>query len=300
MGLLAGVGAFMWWGFAPVYFRLVDHINPWVVLAHRGLWSAVLLGVVLLASGRWHIMRKALGSPRMLIGHALATVLIAANWFCFIYTVQHRMVLYASLGYFLNPLLSVALGVVVLGERLGRTQELCVVLAGVGVAWYALALGQMPWMALAMAGSFALYGLLRKRLAVNAMVGVWAETMLMVPAALVVMALIPHYRLAEGTAAATSATAVLAAADLALLALSGIVTALPLVLFGLAAARLRLSTVGLLQYLAPTVHFLLATLVYDEPFDAARLVAFGFIWSALLLFSTQGLVRRRVSLRPMA
>ncbi len=287
-GILFGLAAYGWWGFVPLYFKAVAQVTPLEVLAHRILWSLVLLLSLLLLRGRLHLFRSLLRDRRTLAVLGLTTLLIAANWLVFIWAVANDHVLQASFGYFITPLLNVLLGVVVLKERLRRSQALAVVLAGLGVLWLSLRLGGLPVISLTLAASFSLYGLLRKLIRPDGTLGLAAETLLLAPAALAWLLV------REGTAG----TAFLhdGAGTALLLAAGGIVTALPLIWFAEAARRLRYATVGFLQYLSPTLQFLLAVVLFHEPFTASHAVAFGLIWAALGLYSWDAL--RHVGPRP--
>ena len=276
-GVAYGLAAYLWWGFGPVYFKAVSHVPALEVLAHRVLWSAALLVVLMLALGRRADLGAALRNRRTRLTLMGSMSLVAVNWFVFIWAVNHGHVLQASLGYFVNPLLNVALGTVFLRERLRRPQVVAVALALVGVVWLSVGLGEPPTIALLLAGSFGFYGLLRKTVAADGMTGLTAETVMLLPAALAYLAYLGasgHLVFAHhdrGT-------------DLLLVA-AGAVTALPLLWFANAARRLRYATVGLLQYLAPTGQFLLAVAVYGEAFTRAHLVSFAFIWAGLALYS---------------
>lgn len=276
-GVAYGLAAYLWWGFGPVYFKAVSHVPALEVLAHRVLWSAALLVVLMLALGRRADLGAALRNRRTRLTLMGSMSLVAVNWFVFIWAVNHGHVLQASLGYFVNPLLNVALGTVFLRERLRRPQVVAVALALVGVVWLSVGLGEPPTIALLLAGSFGFYGLLRKTVAADGMTGLTAETVMLLPAALAYLAYLGasgHLVFAHhdrGT-------------DLLLVA-AGAVTAFPLLWFANAARRLRYATVGLLQYLAPTGQFLLAVAVYGEAFTQAHLVSFAFIWAGLALYS---------------
>jgi chloramphenicol-sensitive protein RarD len=275
-GVVYGVLSYGLWGLIPLYFKLVDRAWPLEVLAQRVIWSWVLLAIVITLVGRWRDVAPAIRSKSVLPALAASTLLLAFNWFVYIYAVTTNQVVEASLGYFLNPLVNVLLGVVILGERLRRWQTASVVLAGVGVA----ILGA-PWIAVSLAVTFAFYGLVRKQTAVDGLLALFVETLLLVPAALALV----------GYLQATGASAFVAS-DLAMcatLAASGVVTCIPLLLFGAAARRLKLATLGILQYLAPTTQFLLAVFLFDEPLSTAKLVALCFIWSAVALYALESL-----------
>ncbi len=282
-GVAYAVSTYLAWGLLPLYFKALRPVPAIEVLAHRVVWSLLLLAaVVAVRSGA-----KALAAPfRRLPILAVTTLLIGTNWLVYIWAVQSGRVLEASLGYFVNPLVNVLLGVAFLGETLSGRQRAAVALAGAGVSVLVVRAGTIPWIALALAATFGLYGLLRKRAAIDPVGGLLAETALLAPAAVVFL----------GWRAATGAGAFGTAAGTSLLlAAAGPITALPLVGFGLAVHRLRLSTMGLVQYLAPTGQFLLAVLLYREPFGPAHAVAFALIWTSLGLYSWDAIARARAA-----
>ncbi len=275
-GIIYGVLAYGSWGLIPLYFKLVAEVPPPEVLAERVVWSFVFLAAVVTLLGRWPDVRTALAVRRIQLTLCISTLLLSLNWFTFIYAVSTNQVVEASLGYFLNPLVNVLLGVVILKESLRPWQIVSIVLAAVGVA----VLGA-PLIAVALAVSFAFYGLLRKNAAVDGLVGLLIETVLLVPLAL---AYIAYLESSEGS--------LFAAGDWQLrgkLMASGIVTAVPLLLFTAAARRLRYSTLGFLQYLAPTLQFLLAVFLFHEELSTAKVVALAFIWTAVVVYAVDSL-----------
>ncbi|MFO0966489.1 MAG: EamA family transporter RarD [Gemmataceae bacterium] len=277
-GLVYGLVAYGWWGLVPLYFRLlIGRVGSFDILAHRILWSMVFLALVLRVTGRWVKVRKVLRLRPVVLVLAVTTVLIAVNWLCYILAVEWRQVVQASLGYFITPLVSVVLGMVFLKERLRRLQGLALVLAATGVLGLALLVGDWPWIALALAFSFSFYGLLRKRLPIDGLVGLSVETMFLVPPALLFFAI--SWLITPADAWEFDLGFAL------LLACSGVITAVPLLCFGQAAQRLPLSTLGFLQYISPTVQFFLAVLVFHEDFTLEQLYCFLFIWSGLVLFT---------------
>ena len=285
-GGLFAAAAFGLWGGFPVYFKAVAAADPAEVLAHRIFWSVVFVAVLLAAARRFGAVRKAFADRRCLLALAGSAVLVTINWGVFIWAVSIGEILQSSLGYYINPLVSVFLGVVFLGERLARTQWLAIALAATGVGVMVVQVGVVPWIALALAFSFAGYGLIRKLAPVDALTGLFVETLLMAPfAAAYLIYLWGAGGLSFGAAGWGFS---------ALLALAGVITALPLILFAAGARRLRLSSIGLFQYIAPTGHFLLAVLVYGETFTATHATTFGLIWLALGLYSLAGLRRRAV------
>jgi chloramphenicol-sensitive protein RarD len=284
-GLLYGIGAYGFWGIVPLYFRALKDVCPEELLAHRIVWSTVLLAGLLSAMRRWGEFRRCLRSPRTRWTLALTTVLIAANWYCYIWAATHEQLVQASLGYFIAPLASAALGMLVLHERLRRAQQIALALAAAGVLILSAQSGQVPWIALALAGTFSLYGLLRKTVAADALTGLAAESLLLTPLAAGYLAL----TLIEGRAAFGSVSRSI---DLLLLAAS-VVTVFPLYCFAQAARRLRLTTIGFLQYLSPTGQLLLAVLFLGEPFQVEKLYGFVPIWLALALYSYDAMTTYR-------
>jgi len=276
IGVAYGLAAFLSWGFIALYFKAVSSVTPMEVMAHRIVWSGVLLVAWLASRGRFGELTSALRTPRVLRVLAITAALIFFNWFVFIWAVSNGHVLQCSLGYFINPLVNVLLGVVVLKERLRRVQIISVALAVVGVAALAVGTGQVPGIALGLALSFGTYGLLRKTVNAAGVVGLAAETLLLMPLALGYLALLASRdALQFGDQAQMSW----------LLAAGGVVTALPLVWFANAARRLRYATVGFLQYIAPSLQFMLAVTAFGESFTSAHALSFGLIWSALGLYS---------------
>lgn len=279
-GLLAALAAYLAWGVLPIYFKALGPVPPPEILAHRIAWSVLLLGGILWWRGRLGLLAQARRVPGWLLA---STLLIAANWLTYIWAVTSGHMLEASLGYYVNPLVNVLLGVALLGERLSRARAAAVALAAAGVAVLVVRLGTLPWVALTLAVTFALYGLARKRAGLDPMAGLLAETALLAPAALGLLA----WRAADGSGVFGRALG-----QSALLACAGAVTAVPLVWFAMGVQRLPLSTMGFLQYLSPTLQFLLAVLLYGERFTPAHAAAFGLIWLALGLVSWEAWRRR--------
>ncbi|WP_225911610.1 EamA family transporter RarD [Desulfuromonas versatilis] len=276
-GVFFGLAAYLIWGFFPAYFKALAQVPPLEVLAHRIFWSAALLLILVFAMGRRQALAAAFADRATLRILTCSTLLIAANWLIFIYAVAAGQVLQSSLGYFITPLINVALGFVFLKERLRPLQNLSLLLAVAGVLILTLSYGQVPWIALALAGSFGTYGLLRKTANIDALLGLTVETCLLAPLAL-------GYLLVVGAGGEGR----FLGADLSLnllLPLAGVVTSLPLLLFAGAARRLRLATIGFLQYITPSLHLLLAVAAFGEAFTLVHLVTFACIWSGLVLFS---------------
>ncbi len=289
-GVAYGLSAYLLWGFLPVYFKLLSEVLPTEVVAQRILWSGVLLAGLIVAARRWPQLRAAFGNPKALKLLAGSAILIGVNWLIYIWAINNDHVLAGSLGYFLNPLVNVVMGVLILKEGLTRAQAVAVGLAGMGVAVLAIGAASGLWISLALALSFATYGLIRKVAPVDSLEGLTVETVLLAPVAAGYL-----FWLSSTGAARFSSELDLSV----LLALGGVVTATPLLLFAAAARRLQYSTLGLLQYIAPTIQFLLAVLVFGEPLTTAHLICFAFIWSGLAVYAVDGLRRAsRVSAAP--
>ena len=284
-GFAYAVAAFVFWGFVPVYFKAVRHVAPLEVLAHRIVWSVPLVAVLITLSRGWGALAVVVRSPRILRMLFASAVLVAINWLTFITAIGAGKILETSLGYYINPLVSVVLGVVFLGERLRRWQTVAVGLAAGGTAILAFGLGRPPWVALILAFSFGFYGLLRKIAGVGALGGLLIETTLLFPVAL---AYLVHRSLTGQSAFGSDAPG-----TSALLIFAGVVTAVPLIWFAAAARRLPYATVGIVQYLAPSLSFALATVVYGEPFTRIHAWTFACIWAAVALFIGGSVVRRR-------
>jgi chloramphenicol-sensitive protein RarD len=288
-GVLYGLAAYLWWGLAPLYFKAVAHVPPAEILAHRVLWSSALLALILWRRREVRTLAPVVRNRRLLATLAASTVLIAVNWFVFIWAIANDHLLQASLGYFINPLVNVLLGVTILKEKLRPSQAAALGLAAAGVALMGLRVGGIPAVSLILAFSFALYGLLRKQTPVGGVVGLAVETGLLAPVALL-------YLVWLGGEGRLVFSRLDARTDL-LLAASGIVTALPLVWFANAARRLKLSTIGILQYLSPSLQFVLAVAAFGEPFTFGELVSFGLIWAALAVYTFDALRRSPGRLR---
>ncbi len=284
-GLLYGLAAYGFWGLMPLYFWLVGTVAPLEILAHRIVWSVVLVAVILTVWRRWPDLTATLRSGRTVRLLLASAFLVAVNWLVYIYGVSTQRVLQTSLGYFINPLLSVVLGIVFFRERLRPWQWIALGLAVVGLGYLIVMVGELPWIALAVAGTFALYGLVRKTAPVDGLIGLAIETMLLAPAAL--------GGLTVGMTTGTASFGNNEWTTDGLLLLSGVVTTIPLLCFGQAARKLRLSTLGFLQYLAPTMQFLLALWVFGEPFPPPLRVSFGFIWAALVVFTVDAIRAHR-------
>ncbi|MCE4553206.1 EamA family transporter RarD [Pelomonas cellulosilytica] len=291
-GILYALGAYLSWGLFPLYFRQIAAIPALQIVAHRTLWSLAFVAVVLLVTGRLAWLRDVSGATWRRF--TVSALLIAVNWLTYVWAVGHGHVIDASLGYFINPLVNVALGFAVLHERPRPVQWAAVALATFGVVWLTVAAGRLPWVALLLAASFGLYGLMRKTAALGALEGLSLEALLLSPLALAALLLAWQ----AGELAGQTAT------DWAWLIGTGPVTAGALLLFAAGARRIPLATMGIVQYVSPSLQFLLGVFLFKEPMDATRLVAFGFIWAALGVYSAEGLwqnqrARRAAPARPL-
>lgn len=280
-GLAYALAAFLIWGLFPLYFHALSHVPAIEVLAHRVLGSALLLVGWAVFAGRLGAIAGEFMSARRLLFYSFTTLLISANWWIFIWAIQHGRVLEASLGYYINPLVNVVLGVLFLKETLNRRQWLAIALAAFGVLWLVAVQGQLPWVSLSLALSFGGYALVRKMAGFDAITGLTVETLLLAPLALLALAfwqIDGSLVFAQGGLGSDGKT------DYLLLA-AGLATVAPLICFLEAGLRLRLATLGIIQYLTPSLHFLLAVLVLGEPFDSSRGLTFVFIWLALIVYS---------------
>jgi chloramphenicol-sensitive protein RarD len=286
-GILYGISAYLMWGFFPLYFKALQSVPALEIMFHRVVWSFLFLAGVILVKKEWSNFKVELRKPRVVAIYALAAVLLAANWLVYIFGINSGQVVETSLGYFINPLFSVALGMIFLGEKLRPIQWLPIGLATAGVIYLTIQVGTLPWIALALAFTFGFYGLLKKIAPLGALHGLTLETTILFLPALGYLL----YAESQGNAAFGHASWSVTL----LLALTGVVTAIPLLLFAAAARAVPLYMIGILQYIAPTGQFLLGVLVFGEAFTSARLIGFSIIWFALLLYSVESyLARRRV------
>jgi chloramphenicol-sensitive protein RarD len=285
LGVLYGLAAYGLWGVFPLFFKALFayEATPLEILAHRAIWSFLFLAVIVTAQRRWRELIAAFRTPRVLAMLAASTFLIAANWLTFLWAVSSQQVMQSSLGYFLTPLANVALGVMVLRERLRLGQSVGIVLASVGVLVMASGSGTFPWIALTLAVSFAFYGLCRKTVEVDSLIGLTAETLLMTPVGIAGVLWLE----ATGRAPADGWQVY------TLLVAAGVATAIPLLFFAASARRLKFVTIGFLQYLGPTLQFLVAVLAFGEKFDPVKQVSFGFIWAAVAVYIVDSLLAYR-------
>jgi len=285
IGLTAALGAFGIWGLAPVYFKFLSAVDATEIIAHRIIWSLVFLAIVLLLRHRTSVFERIRIGPRLLGALTVSGLLIVANWLIFVYAVNTDRILSTSLGYFINPLVSVLFGLLLFGERLRPIQVIAVIVATIGTAYMTIKIGEFPWLALGLAGTFAMYSVVRKVADVGPMVGLFWETLITFPLACGwLIWLARQEQLAFAPAAWVEAL---------LLAGTGLVTLVPLLLFAAGVRRLPLSTIGILQYLAPCTTFLLGVFVYREPFTMDHAVTFGCIWMAVVLFTGSSIAQLR-------
>jgi chloramphenicol-sensitive protein RarD len=289
-GVLYAALAYAAWGLFPLYFRQVASVPSLEIVLHRSVWSLVFLLALLALLRRWAWLPPLLRQPRRLAVFALSALLLSANWLVYVWAVNHDRVVDASLGYFITPLVNVLLGTLVLHERPRIGQWMALAIAAAGVLWLTLGAGQVPWVALVLAASFGVYGLLRKTSPLGALEGLALETLLLAPLALPLLA---WWTLQGQSALATGEPALVG-----WLLLAGPLTALPLLLFAAGARRISLTTLGLLQYIGPTIQFALGVWLYREPFGGSRLLGFALIWLALVVYSAEGLIRRRAPVPP--
>lgn len=281
MGMLYAATAYILWGLFPIYFKALQDVAPLEILLNRMVWALAFLLIVLASRRQWSWIGEVLRQPKVLVGFAASSALLSVNWYMYIWSVNNGHVIDASLGYFITPLVNVLLGFLMLRERQRPAQWAAVALAAGGVAWLTWQAGHPPWIGLILAFSFGFYGLLRKTAALGALEGLSLETFLLFPPAfgyLVVLATNGHNSFLQ--ASATSKW---------LLAAAGPITAVPLLLFAAGARRIRMSTLGFLQYISPSLQLLLGVCLYDEPFGSERLSGFAIIWSALAVYSLDGL-----------
>ena len=289
-GIIYGIGAYAMWGFFPIYWKLLHHVPALQLLGHRIFWSFVFLALLLLAVRLWRDFRAVL-TRKMLGIYTIAAVLLAVNWLTYVWAVNAGFIVETSLGYFINPLLSVLLGVLILRERLRLTQWIPLGLAAAGVIYLTVVYGQLPWIALTLAFSFGFYGLVKKLAPLSSLFGLTLETgILLVPAILYLV-----YEQVRGSGAFLHTGL---GSDLLMIG-AGIATTIPLLLFASAARQIPLTTVGLLQYIAPTIQFLLGVFVYRESFDHQHLIGFGMVWVALVIFLMENYFSHRIPVQPI-
>lgn len=279
LGIVFAVGAYVLWGFLPIYWKFIDYVPAGEILAHRILWSFVFMVAIVLVVRKWpgfiHECKLILKDKKKFISITMASIVISINWLTYIWAVNSDHVLQASLGYYINPLVSIILAIIVLKEKLTKSQTVSVILAGMGVLYLTFSYGVFPWVSLLLAVTFALYGLFKKVVDIPAMYGLTIETMIITPIALLYLFFLPENTFSFQTIGTTENIILMGA---------GVVTAIPLLLFASGAKRIPLAMVGFLQYIAPTLMLLIGVFIYHETFSTEHLISFGLIWLALLIY----------------
>ncbi|WP_068673930.1 EamA family transporter RarD [Oceanobacillus sp. Castelsardo] len=278
-GMMNTAIAYLLWGLIPLYWRALDHVPSGEILAQRILWSFVFMILLILFVGKWNPFMKTckeiLHNKKGLFRITLATLFISVNWLVFIWAVNGENVVQVSLGYYINPLISILLGIIVLKEKSSTSQNVSFILASIGVLYLTFSLGVFPWVSLVLAVTFAFYGLLKKKMNLNAMFGLAIETAIITPIALIYISFLPQHHFQMGNALTTTNWLFIGA---------GVVTAIPLLLFGSGAKYIPLAMVGILQYIAPTLMLMMGVFLFNEEFTFSHLIAFLFIWSALVIY----------------
>lgn len=291
-GIWNGLAAYALWGFFPIYWKLLHDVPALQVIGHRIGWSFVLLIAVILFTRQLNNFRSAALTPRVIGIYAIAGVLLTINWLVYVWGVNAGFIVETSLGYFINPLISVLLGVVFLRERLRLMQWIPVGLAAAGVIFLTVTYGRLPWIALSLAFSFGIYGLVKKLAPLGSLYGLTLETALVFPAALIYL----MFAQSTGTGAFLHEGLL---TDILLIG-TGAVTSIPLLMFASAARQIPLTMIGILQYIAPTLQFLIGVFLYHEPFDHSRLIGFSLVWLALVIFWVENYLAHRVPVQPVA
>lgn len=291
-GILYGIGTYILWGFFPIYWKVLHEVPALQVIGHRISWSFIFLFAFILLTKQWQDFRSvALTSAKTIGIYGIAGVLLTINWLVYVWGVNAGFIVETSLGYFINPLLSVLLGVIFLRERLRLTQWIPVGIAAAGVIYLTFVYGRPPWIALTLAFSFGLYGLVKKLAPLGSLYGLTLETGIVFPAALIYLTVVEF----NGTGAFLHDTALI---NLFLFG-AGLVTTIPLLMFASAAKEIPLTLVGLLQYIAPTIQFLIGVFLYKEPFDHSHLIGFGIVWFALVIFLVENYIAHRMPVEPI-
>jgi chloramphenicol-sensitive protein RarD len=285
-GIINATLAFLCWGLFPLYFHALKEVPPGQILAHRVVWSLLFLAIVLTFRRQWKWLPAVLRQPRVIGSFVASAFLLSANWLVYIWAVNNGHVIEGSLGYFINPLVNIMFGYLILKERLRRVQWMAIALAALGVAWLTWQTGSVPWIALILASTFGAYGLMRKTAALGALEGLSFETMVLFPLALGYLVWLSAHGANGFVNSASDSTRWLLIA-------AGPITAIPLLLFASGARKIPLAVLGMLQYISPTIQFLLGVWLFHEAFTAERLVGFLLIWSALALYAAEGLWRNR-------
>lgn len=290
-GILSGLGAYALWGFFPIYWKYLHDVPALQVIGHRIGWSFLLLIAIILVSGQWMEFRASVLQPKVIGIYTIAAILLSVNWLVYVWGVNAGFIVETSLGYFINPLLSVLLGVIFLRERLRPTQWIPVTIAAIGVIYLTALYGRLPWIALSLAFSFGFYGLVKKLAPLGSLHGLTLETGIVFPVALLYLLIIE----VRGSGAFLHQSTLI---DVFLIG-AGVVTTIPLLMFASAARQIPLTVMGLLQYIAPTLQFLIGIFVYREPFEQSHLIGFGLVWVALVIFWVENYLSRRVPVEPI-
>ena len=290
-GIWNGLAAYALWGFFPIYWKLLQQVPALQVIGHRIGWSFLLLIAVILFTNQWKNFRAAAFTAKVIAIYAIAGVLLTINWLIYVWGVNSGYIVETSLGYFINPLISVLLGVLFLRERLRLAQWIPIGLAAAGVLYLTVTYGRLPWIALSLAFSFGIYGLVKKLAPLGSLYGLTLETALVFPVALIYLVFVE----ATGTGAFLHGGALTAI----LLIGTGAVTSIPLLMFASAARQIPLTMIGVLQYIAPTIQFLIGVFLYHEPFDQSRLIGFSLVWLALIFFWVENYFANRVPVQPI-
>ena len=289
-GILYSITVYALWGFFPIYWKLLHHVPALQLLGHRIVWSFLLLLGVIFITKRWNEFRVTLNAPTFRI-YLIAALLIGVNWLTYVWAVNAGFIVETSLGYFINPLLSVLMGVLLLREQLRPMQLIPVALAAIGVVYLTFAYGQLPWIALLLAFTFGFYGLVKKIAPLGPVYGLTLETGILFLPALAYLGVVQ----ADNTAAFLHAGIT---SDLLMIG-AGLVTTIPLLMFASAAKQIPLTMIGVLQYIAPTIQFLIGVFIYKETFDQSRLIGFSIVWLALIIFWVENYLANRIPLQPI-
>jgi chloramphenicol-sensitive protein RarD len=290
-GILMGLATYALWGFFPIYWKFLHPVSALQVIGHRISWSFILLIIIVLATRRWSDFRLAALKPKVIGIYSIAAALLTVNWLVYVWGVNAGFIVETSLGYFINPLLSVLLGVFFLRERLRPMQWVPVGIAAIGVIYLTAVYGRLPWIALSLAFSFGFYGFIKKLAPLGSLYGLTLETGIVFPLALIYLLVVELNGSGAFLHDGTPITLLLIG--------TGAVTTIPLLMFASAAKEIPLSLLGLLQYVAPTLQFLIGVFIYKEPFDHAHLIGFGIVWVALIIFWAENYLARRVPVQPI-
>lgn len=284
IGLIYAFAAYTWWGIIPLFWKQLDHVDSVEIVMHRMVWSCVLVTLLILLSRQWASFKPLLSRPKIMLSLLLASSLISVNWAVFIWAVNNDRLVETSLGYFMNPLISVALGVVLFSEVLRRGQWLALIVAGIGVVYLFATHGSFPWISFVLAVSFSLYSAVKKSISLPATHGMAIETLCFFVPALIYLVYIEWQGSGQFFQGSSNSW---------MLVLGGLFTLIPLLLFAAAAKRISLTALGMMQYIGPTLQLICGVLIYQEPFGSQKMIAFGFIWLALAVYSVDQISHRR-------